>query len=69
MAEYDIPVIDLYNVVKPELETLSIGKGNVHYKKEGYERMAEQTGSKISEMLKTNGDLGRGSNIMNRKFK
>lgn len=51
MAEYDIPVIDLYNEVEPELETLSIQKGNVHYKQEGYEMMAKKIGSKIREML------------------
>ncbi len=48
MEENNIPVIDLYGLMEPELEKYSASKGNVHYKSEGYERL----GKRISEEIK-----------------
>jgi lysophospholipase L1-like esterase len=51
MSDYDIPVIDLYVLVEPKLEKYSIRKGDLHYKKEGYELMAGKISSKILELM------------------
>ncbi len=51
MDENNIPVIDLYGLMEPELEKYSSSKGDVHYSKEGYERLAEQISSEILRYL------------------
>lgn len=51
MQENGIEVIDLYSLVEPELEKLNSSKGNVHYKKEGYELMAKKISEKILELI------------------
>jgi len=51
MEEKNIPVIDLYGLMEPELEKYSGSKGDVHYNKVGYERLAKKISDKISELL------------------
>jgi hypothetical protein len=52
MEENNIPVIDLYGLMEPELEKYSGSKGNVHYNNEGYERLAEGISSEILKRIK-----------------
>jgi len=47
MEENGIPVIDLYGLMEPELEKYSGSKGDVHYNKEGYVRLAERISNAI----------------------
>lgn len=47
MSEYKISIVDLYNLVEPKLERYSIRKGDLHYKREGYELMAEKITKEI----------------------
>lgn len=51
MEENDIPVIDLYGLMEPELEKYSGSKGNVHYNNEGYERLAKQISNEILKRI------------------
>jgi hypothetical protein len=51
MQEKGIEVIDLYSLVEPELEKYSIRKGDLHYKKEGYELIAKKISEKILELI------------------
>ena len=51
MKENNIPVIDLYGLMEPELEKYSGSKGNVHYNNEGYERLAEQISNEILKLM------------------
>jgi hypothetical protein len=51
MEENNIPVIDLYGLMEPELEKYSGSKGNVHYNKEGYERLAKQISIEIFKQI------------------
>ena len=51
MEENDIPVIDLYGLIEPEIEEYSISKGNVHYKDEGYKKLAGIIRKKVLELL------------------
>ena len=43
MLENNIPVIDLYGLIEPEIEKYSAFKGDVHYNKEGYEKIASRS--------------------------
>lgn len=52
MEENNIPVIDLYGLMEPDLEKYNSSKGDLHYKEEGYERMAEKIIEEISKLLK-----------------
>ncbi|WP_297088297.1 SGNH/GDSL hydrolase family protein [uncultured Draconibacterium sp.] len=52
MAENGIQVIDLYGLVEPELDKYVIRKGDLHYKKEGYDLMAEKISKQIISLLK-----------------
>jgi hypothetical protein len=52
MAKYNIPVIDLYILMEPELDSYIIEKGNLHYNKKGYKMMAEKISGMISKQLK-----------------
>jgi len=47
MEENDIQVIDLYGLMERELEKYSGSKGDVHYNKEGYDRLAEKISNEI----------------------
>ncbi len=51
MQENNIPVIDLYNLVEPELEKYSASKGNVHYNQDGYNKLADKISKEISNLL------------------
>lgn len=51
MAENGIPVIDLYGLMEPEIEKYSASKGNVHYNKDGYERIADRISEEILKLL------------------
>lgn len=51
MEENNIPVIDLYGLMEPELEKYSGSKGDVHYNKEGYERLAEKISVEILKLI------------------
>ena len=51
MRENNIPVIDLYGLMEPELEKYSSSKGDVHYNKEGYERLAEKISNEILKYI------------------
>jgi hypothetical protein len=52
MKKYKIPVIDLYAVMEPELDKYSISKGDLHYNKEGNERLAEKISQAILLLLR-----------------
>ncbi len=52
MEENNIPVIDLYSLMEPEIEKYSASKGNVHYNKEGYERLANRIAERINEIAR-----------------
>jgi hypothetical protein len=54
MEENNIPVIDLYSLMEPEIEKYSASKGNVHYNKEGYERLATRITGEIARITGTN---------------
>ena len=51
MEENSIPVIDLYGLMEPQLEKFSGSKGDVHYNKEGYERLAERISNEILKQI------------------
>ncbi|MGV8090564.1 MAG: SGNH/GDSL hydrolase family protein [Mangrovibacterium sp.] len=51
MEENEIPVIDLYGLMEPELERYSSSKGNVHYNKDGNERLANRVSEEILELI------------------
>ena len=51
MEENSIPVIDLYGLMEPQLEKYSGSKGDVHYNKEGYERLAEKISNEILKQI------------------
>jgi len=52
MEENNIPVIDLYGLMEPEIEKYSASKGNVHYNQEGYERLANRIAERINEIAR-----------------
>lgn len=66
MEENNIPVIDLYGLMEPEIEKYSIAKGNVHYKKEGYKRLAARITEVITDILKDNAAINTGSQTRRR---
>ncbi|MBW8334009.1 MAG: SGNH/GDSL hydrolase family protein [Prolixibacteraceae bacterium] len=51
MEENGIPVIDLYGLMEPELDSYSSSKGDVHYIDRGYEMMAELISEKVLKLL------------------
>ena len=51
MEENSIPVIDLHGLMEPELEKYSGSKGDVHYNKEGYERLATKISNEILKFI------------------
>jgi len=52
MEENNIPIIDLYGLMEPELGKYSVSKGDVHYNKEGYDRLAERINNEIIKLIK-----------------
>lgn len=66
MEENNIPVIDLYELMEPEIEKYSIVKGNVHYNKEGYKRLATRIAEVITDILKDNATISTGSQTRRR---
>lgn len=51
MEENGIPVIDLYGLMEPELDSYSSSKGDVHYIDRGYEMMAELISERVLKLL------------------
>lgn len=51
MEENNIPVIDLYSLMEPELESFSHSKGDLHYNDKGYKIMADLISEKINSIL------------------
>lgn len=54
MHENNIPIIDLYSLMEKEIEKYSASKGNVHYNRKGYERIATRITEEIANLLKEN---------------
>jgi hypothetical protein len=54
MEENNIPVIDLYGLMEPELEKYSASKGNVHYNKQGNEKLAGLITERLLNLVKSN---------------
>ncbi len=52
MAKNGITVIDLYGLMEPELDKYVASKGNLHYKGEGYQMMADLISSEILKLIK-----------------
>jgi hypothetical protein len=51
MEENGITVIDLYGLMEPEPEKYNVSKGDVHYNKGGYERLAERISNEILKLI------------------
>ena len=51
MKENNIDIIDLYELMEPELEKYSIEKGNVHYNGDGYKRIANSVGKEVIKQI------------------
>lgn len=54
MQENSIPVIDLYGLMAPDIEKYSDSKGNVHYNRQGCQRLASRIAEVIADLLKEN---------------
>lgn len=52
MKEYNIPVIDLYGLVEPELEKYSKSKGDVHYNQKGIELMSVYISNELVKLYR-----------------
>jgi hypothetical protein len=52
MAKNGIPVIDLYGLMEPDLDKYVASKGNLHYKGEGYQMMANLISNEILKLIK-----------------
>lgn len=52
MKKNGIQVIDLYGLVEPELDKYVASKGNLHYKGEGYQLMANLISNEIIKLTK-----------------
>ena len=52
MKEHNIPVIDLYGLVEPELEKYSKSKGDVHYNEKGIVLMSEFISNEVVKLYK-----------------
>ena len=50
MKENNIPVIDLYGLVEPELEKYSLSKGDVHYNEKGIELMSDYISKEVIKL-------------------
>ena len=51
MAEHGIEIHDMYGSVKPHMKTLMLPNGNVHFTKEGYERLGNDVADVILHAL------------------
>ena len=52
MMEHGIEVHDMYGLVKPQMETLMLPNGNVHFTKEGSEKLGNNVADVIMQALK-----------------
>ena len=52
MAEHGIEIHDMYGSVKPQMETLMLPNGNVHFTKEGSEKLGNDVADVIMQALK-----------------
>jgi hypothetical protein len=52
MAKNGIPVIDLYGLMEPDLDKYVASNGNLHYKGEGYQMMANLISNEILKLTK-----------------
>ena len=50
--EHGIEVHDMYGSVKPNMETLMLPNGNVHFTKEGSEKLGNDVADVIMQALK-----------------
>lgn len=51
MKTYQIPIIDLYNLMVDDLESLSASKGNVHYNEKGRRMQAKAIAERIKNHI------------------
>ena len=51
MAEHGIEIHDMYGSVKPHMETLMLPNGNVHFTKEGSEKLGGDVADVIMQAL------------------
>ncbi len=51
MAEHGIEIHDMYSEVKPHMETLMLPNGNVHFTKEGSEKLGNDVADVITKAL------------------
>ena len=51
MAEHGIEIHDMYGSVKPNMETLMLPNGNVHFTKEGSEKLGNDVADVIMHVL------------------
>lgn len=54
MEENNIPVIDLYTLMEEDIEQFCASKGNVHYNRKGYERIATRITERIANLQNEN---------------
>ena len=52
MADHNIQIHDMYGSVKPEMKTLMLPNGNVHFTKEGSEKLGNDVADVIMQALK-----------------
>jgi len=52
MTEHGIEIHDMYGLVKPQMETLMLPNGNVHFTKEGSEKLGNDVANVIMQALK-----------------
>ena len=52
MAEEEIQIHDMYGLVKPQMETLMLPNGNVHFTKEGSEKLGDDVARVITQSLR-----------------
>ena len=51
MAEHGIEIHDMYSEVKPNMETLMLPNGNVHFTKKGSEKLGNDVADVIMQAL------------------
>jgi len=52
MEEHGIEIHDMYGLVKPQMETLMLPNGNVHFTKEGSEELGNDVADVILQALR-----------------
>ena len=68
MEENNIPVIDLYSLMEKDIEQFIASKGDVHYNKKGYERIATRITERIANLLNENTAIFPVSKIENDSY-